>query len=498
MIAGGPTGDDSNRARKLYAQGLKIHTVGYSKEKAEEPQISFGPSYLEGVEIPHDDALIIRTVIANHTIHRTFVVTGSSVNIIFKKAFDQLQIDRNELLPMATSLYGFTGNEQLPRAFEISSTRLRLYAEIFEKLKANFQEVVIHKIPRSENQVVDELAKLASSLSTIVVGQPIEQVSLVAHIDCMERITFPNDWRMALIEFLHSGTAPADPEDARLIKKRVGRFTLIDDQLYKKAFSRPLLKCVGPEDVDYILNEVHQGSCGGGCCSNGCNLPVLPEVPQHTAPTEEMKASTVSCSFDQWGIDIVGLFPMATGHQKFLLVAVDYFSKWVEVEPLARITERMVTKFIWQNIICQFGIPRRLVSDNGRQFVGRELKEWCEGYDIQQSFTSVAYPQGNGQAEVANREILRVLHARLDHMGGSKVDELPSVLWALLTTLKEATSITLFQLIYDGEAVAPVEVGVEADRVQHYDKRNAERRLMELDLVDEAREKVVIWITTYR
>ena len=59
-------------------------------------------------------------------------------------------------------------------------------------------------------------------------------------------------------------------------------------------------------------------------------------------------------------------FPMVTGQRKFLLVAVDYFSKWVEAETLAKITEQMVKKFIWQHIICRFGIPRRLVSDNRR------------------------------------------------------------------------------------------------------------------------------------
>ncbi|XP_042426221.1 uncharacterized protein K02A2.6-like [Zingiber officinale] len=122
-------------------------------------------------------------------------------------------------------------------------------------------------------------------------------------------------------------------------------------------------------------------------------------------------------------MDIAGPFPMATGQRKFLLVAVDYFSKWVEVEPFARITEWMVTKFIWQNIICRFEIPRRLVFDNGRQFVGRELREWCEGYGIQKSFTSVAYSRGNGQVKVVNRDILRVLRTQLDHMGGKSLNK---------------------------------------------------------------------------
>ncbi|XP_042467380.1 uncharacterized protein LOC122050551 [Zingiber officinale] len=158
----------------------------------------------------------------------------------------------------------------------------------------------------------------------------------------------------------------------------------------------------------------------------------------------------------------------------------------------------MIIKFVWQNIICWFGIPRRLVSDNRRQFVGQWLKEWCEGYDIQQVFTSMAYPQSNRQAKVANREILRVLHAQLDHIGGSRVDELPSVLWALRTTSKEPTGVTLFYLVYDSEAVIPVEVGVEYDRVQYYDEGNVERRLMELDLVDETRAKAAVRLTAYQ
>ncbi|XP_042465870.1 uncharacterized protein LOC122048363 [Zingiber officinale] len=161
---------------------------------------------------------------------------------------------------------------------------------------------------------------------------------------------------------------------------------------------------------------------------------------------------------------------MATGQQKFLLVAVDYFSKWVEVEPLAKIIEQIVIKFVW---------------------------EWCEGYGIQQAFTSVTYPQSNGQAEVTNREIIRILRARLDHIGGSWVDELPSVLRGIRMTQKEGTGMTPFHLVYSGEAVVLVEVGVESDRVQHYDDGNTERRMMELNLVDEMRVKAVVRLTAY-
>ncbi|XP_042419209.1 uncharacterized protein LOC122007408 [Zingiber officinale] len=121
-----------------------------------------------------------------------------------------------------------------------------------------------------------------------------------------------------------------------------------------------------------------------------------------------------------------------------------------------------------------------------------------EGYNIQQAFTSVAYPRSNGHAEVVNREILQILRVRLDHIGGSWVDEFPGVLWKIRTTLKEGTGVTPFHLVYGGEAVVLIGIGVESDRIQNYSEDNAERRLLELNLVDEARDKVAIRLMAYR
>ncbi|KAL0433836.1 UNVERIFIED_CONTAM: hypothetical protein Slati_2717900 [Sesamum latifolium] len=74
------------------------------------------------------------------------------------------------------------------------------------------------------------------------------------------------------------------------------------------------------------------------------------------------------------GMDIVGPFPLAAGQRKFLLVAIDYFTKWIKAEPMARITEGEVMKFIWKNIVCRFGIPREIISDNDRQFQDRKIQ----------------------------------------------------------------------------------------------------------------------------
>ena len=70
--------------------------------------------------------------------------------------------------------------------------------------------------------------------------------------------------------------------------------------------------------------------------------------------------------FAQWGLDILDPFPLGTRQMKFLVVAIDYFTKWVEAEPLASITQQNIKNFVWKNIVCKFGVPKVLVSDNGR------------------------------------------------------------------------------------------------------------------------------------
>lgn len=93
---------------------------------------------------------------------------------------------------------------------------------------------------------------------------------------------------------------------------------------------------------------------------------------------------TAPCPFAQWGIDIVGPFPLAPRNRKFLIVAIDYFSKWVEAEAVA------IMKFIWQDICCRHGVPCDLVSDNGTQFNSAGMRKCCEMMQIKQRFAAVA------------------------------------------------------------------------------------------------------------
>ena len=137
---------------------------------------------------------------------------------------------------------------------------------------------------------------------------------------------------------------------------------------------------------------------------------------------------TVPWPFAQWGFDIIGPFPMALRQLKFLVVGIDYFTNLVEAKPLATITKKSIRTFVWRNIICRYGIPKVLVSGNGKQFDNSTFRDFCSELGIKNHYSSPAHPQANGQVEVTNRTLLKIIKTRLDGAKGIWLDELPSVL----------------------------------------------------------------------
>jgi len=87
---------------------------------------------------------------------------------------------------------------------------------------------------------------------------------------------------------------------------------------------------------------------------------------------------------------------------KYLVVAIEYFTKWIEAEPVAHIIAHKIQHFVWKNIVCRFGILKRLVSDNGTQFASQQLGKLCTELGIKQVFTYVEHPQMNEQVKSAN------------------------------------------------------------------------------------------------
>ena len=134
--------------------------------------------------------------------------------------------------------------------------------------------------------------------------------------------------------------------------------------------------------------------------------------------SEELTPMTAPWPFAQWGLDIIGPFPIGVRQLKFLVVGIDYFTKWVEAEALANITEKNIRSFVWRNIICRFGIPRILVFDNGKQFNNSAFNNFCLELGIKNHYSSPAHPQANGQVEVTNRSLLKIIKTRFEGAKG--------------------------------------------------------------------------------
>ena len=138
--------------------------------------------------------------------------------------------------------------------------------------------------------------------------------------------------------------------------------------------------------------------------------------------------------------------------------------------------------------MCRFGVPRVLVSDNGRQFDNALFRDFCANFRIQNHYSSPAHPQANGEAEVANRSLLKIIKTRLKGTKGVWPDKLPGVLWAYRTTVRTPTGETPFKLAYGSEAVIPAEVHMANHRMMMYqDKDNEEQLRLNFDLIDEVR-----------
>jgi hypothetical protein len=186
----------------------------------------------------------------------------------------------------------------------------------------------------------------------------------------------------------------------------------------------------------------------------------------------------------------------AVDEYRFLVVAIDKFTKWPEATLVVSITQGAAVAFL-KSIVCRFGVPSHIITDNGTQFKSWLFQEYCEGIGTQLCFASVAHPKSNGLAERANTEILRGLkthtYDRLKKHGANWVNELPCVLWGNRTTPIRDTGETPFFLVYGAEACLPPEIILGSSRVQSFDESMQEQlRREDVDLIDEHRWQAAI------
>uniref|UniRef100_A0A2N9FBB1 Uncharacterized protein n=1 Tax=Fagus sylvatica TaxID=28930 RepID=A0A2N9FBB1_FAGSY len=333
-----------------------------------------------------------------------------------------------------------------------------------------------------------------------------------------------SSWMSPILAYLKDDILPTDRKEADRIRRIAPRYWVSKEgNLYRRSFTGPYLRCVHPDTVQNLLWEIHEGVCGGHtggrslahrAIGQGYWWPYMQKDAaqyvkqcdkcQRFAPSIHQPAASLNpiaspWPFSQWGLDIVGPLPRAPGNRQWLIVATDYFTKWVEAEPLVHITDADSKRFVWKNIITRFGIPRVLVSDNGSQFTSGPFREFCEQYGIRNHFSTPAYPQANGQAESSNKTLLDGIKKRLENAKGRWVEELPSILWTYRTTPRCSTGETPFSLTYGVEAVIPLEIGLPTIRTEYYDPVTNETSLAtDLDLAEERRDSALIHLAAYQ
>ena len=225
-----------------------------------------------------------------------------------------------------------------------------------------------------------------------------------------------NNWMTPIKEYLINDVLPSDSLEAKRLRYRAMRYSVLSGELYRRGYSRVLQRCVRPEEAEGILKGIHSGSCGNHAGSislahkalrQGFYWPTMfadakrivtrCEACQKIAnnirqPPKHLQSITSPWPFAIWGIDLIGPMPTAPGGAKHVIVAVDYFTKWVVAEPLVHITEANTTSFVKKNILYKFGIPNTIIIDNGTQFNNKKFREFCKKYGINNYYASPAHP----------------------------------------------------------------------------------------------------------
>lgn len=165
-------------------------------------------------------------------------------------------------------------------------------------------------------------------------------------------------------------------------------------------------------------------------------------------PTLSNLPDTYSFITPSWGLDLVGkIHPTSSNGHKFILTATKYFTKWVEEILMTFTTWKQIAKFILNYIICRYGLPLCIVTDNDRPFKNQEVSELCDQFHIHQRFTTVYYLQSNGQAEATNKNILNFLKKVVNDTRWDWHLQLNPALWAYQTGVRIATGNTPYSFV---------------------------------------------------
>ncbi|XP_047172662.1 uncharacterized protein LOC124840622, partial [Vigna umbellata] len=384
---------------------------------------------------------------------------------------------------------------QLKGEWETRDGKLAPYQAYISKLNENFDSITFHHIPRDDNQLADALATL-SSMFEINRDMEIPMIKMKSHAEpayCHSIDAEPDGkpWYYNIKNYLKTQRYPegTSENDKRTLRRLAGNFILNGDVLYKRNHDMVLLRCVEAKEAESILEEVHEGTFGThmnghsmarkilragyfwltmerDCCAHVRKCEKCQKYANNiNAPPVNLNVLTAPWPFSMWGIDVIGAIePKATNGHRFILVAIDYSTKWVEAASYANVTRKVVTKFIKKDLICRYGLPDKIITDNARNLNNQMMKELCEEFKIRHHNSSPYRPQMNGAVEAANKNIKKIVQKMVVTYKDWH-EMLPFALHGYRTSVRTSTGATPFSLVYGMEAVLPFEVEIPSLRV---------------------------------
>ncbi|KAL1294443.1 hypothetical protein AAHE18_19G142600 [Arachis hypogaea] len=282
--------------------------------------------------------------------------------------------------------------KKLSKEFKCNNETLQKYLVTAWELLTSFRKIFLVHIPRIHNEIANELAQIASRYrvgpETLRKLSGIHQILVPANereVLCMDEWE-DSDWRKPIALYLKDSNVAID----RKIKLRVMNFVLLADELYKKGIDGSLLRCLNRDDPNIALGEVYNRICGAHQAGKKMRWVLYRshvywpsmikdcidyakaclECQRHGSiqqvPVSELHSIIKPWPFRGWALDLIGLIHLPSSKQhKFILVAIDYFTKWVEAIPLIEVSQSEIIDFIEEHIIHRFGISQTLSTDQG-------------------------------------------------------------------------------------------------------------------------------------
>uniref|UniRef100_A0A2N9EB75 Uncharacterized protein n=1 Tax=Fagus sylvatica TaxID=28930 RepID=A0A2N9EB75_FAGSY len=384
---------------------------------------------------------------------------------------------------------------QAQKKWKVKEEKLQPYLEKLDMLTEQFDNLEFQYIPRNQNQFADALATLASMIDipSGVNLKPlmIEQREQPAYCCTLETFTEEeNIWYHDIHQYLKGGSYPLTTSkvEKQTIRRLAMQYILCGEKLYRRSYEGVHLLCVTKREGEQIIEDIHEGAYGPHMNAHMLSRKILRLGYYWTTMEADCAAHVRRCHkcqihgnlkhmppmplysmsspwpFATWGIDIIGkIVPKASNGHEFILVAIDYFTKWVEAASFKILNSKKVAQFIRTNIICRYGVPHEVISDNGSHFRD-ETEKLLHEYKIKHHKSSPYRPQTNGAVEAANKNVEMILRKNAEKHRNWH-ERLPYALWGYRTSIRTATGATPYSLVYGMEAVLPIELEIQSLRV---------------------------------